>query len=147
MKLSTTKLHFILLMMTTATLFSGCAGLRCYKCEGDKGSESCAAFSRARSAYVVRHLVNLFEVECSLGEDVAGVQQFCYKFKPSKNNLITSTETRGCRVHASHGLISVGCDGEACLCDTDLCNDAADARVRYGTGIFILTLLASIANV
>jgi len=140
--MSTVKFHLIVLTFT-AWLFSGCTGLKCYKCEGERGIGSCAAFSRARSAYVVRHLLPLFEVECLLGQEIAGVQQFCYKFTHNDSSVPLSIEKRmrGCTPFGKE-IAKMGCNGEVCLCDHDLCNKANS--YVHSAIILLLSLLVNI---
>lgn len=146
----------------------GCAGLKCYKCEGDRGIGSCAAFSRARSAYVVRHLLPLFEAECLLGQEIAGVQQFCYKIAYNDSSSPFSNHNHdqqlySCRPHddvfdsfpgiekRARGctpfgkeIAKMGCNGEICLCDHDLCNNANS--YDHSRAILLLALYCTLSQ-
>lgn len=55
----------------------------------------------------------------------------------------TEKRARGCTPFGKE-IAKMGCNGEICLCDHDLCNNANS--YDYSTAILLLALLANICN-
>jgi len=111
----------------------GCTALKCYQCGGIGGSKQCDLSSSMAS----------FAVDCyPLGRSLPDVlpgregNLVCFHTVDQKNH-----ETRGCNF-LFKGVTTIGCLGDTCLCDTDLCNNAA--RAGYTTSAMFFMLLALI---
>jgi len=128
------KFHLCLLLVA-ATLVSGGQALKCYQCGGIGGSRLCDSAPSMSS----------FEVECfpvghTLANVIPGLNLYGHVicFTSYENNQ----ETRGCDF-LTHGVTTLGCEQEKCICATDLCNSAAS--FNFSSQLFILTLLTAAA--